>query len=67
MEELTEREKEVLNLLCEGYSNPEISKRLFVSVHTAKSHVTSILTKFDVKTRVQAVVYAIKNNLVQLN
>lgn len=52
---LTTRELEVLDLLAEGCSNREIAAKLFVSVHTVKSHVSSLLGKLDVERRTQAV------------
>ena len=60
---LTEREKEVLKLLSEGKSNTEIAKELIISSHTAKVHVSNILTKLAVTDRVQAAVKAYKYNL----
>ena len=62
--QLTERERQVLTLLVEGKSNSEIADALFVSVHTAKAHVCSILQKLSVHDRVQAAVKAVKENLV---
>lgn len=52
---LTEREKEVMELLCQGYSNPEIARILFVSSHTVKAHVCSIIYKLGAKNRTRAV------------
>lgn len=60
---LTSREKDVLALLTEGLSNTEIAKKLFISSHTAKAHVCSILTKLSVTDRVQAAVKAVKYDL----
>ena len=60
---LTPREKEVLELLVQGYSNTEISDRLFVSPCTAKAHVCNILNKLSVTDRVQAAVKATKYDL----
>lgn len=61
---LTEREKEVLELLCKGLTNSEIAEILIVTPHTIKAHVMSILKKFNVPNRTLAACYAIKNNLV---
>lgn len=61
---LSAREREVLTLMAAGRENAEISKRLFVSQSTVKTHVSSILTKLGVENRVQAAVYAIRNGLV---
>ena len=60
---LTPREKEVLDLLVQGYSNTEIGERLFVSASTAKAHVGNILNKLSVTDRVQAAVKATKYDL----
>ena len=61
---LTVREKQVLILLCQGYTNKQIGKYLDISSHTAKAHVCSILQKLDAKDRVQAAVKAVRLGLV---
>ena len=63
---LTERELEVLKLLKQGKSNPEIANTLFMSVHTAKAHVCSIFSKLEVHDRVGAVIKAIKEHIIEL-
>lgn len=64
--DLTNREKEVLLLLIQGKNNKEIAKELIISTHTAKTHVGAILRKFEVKNKVQATIYAIKNNIIEV-
>jgi DNA-binding NarL/FixJ family response regulator len=63
---LSEREMEVLECVVRGMSNKEIAALLGISHQTVKNHVTSILRKFSVEDRTQAVVYALKHGWVQL-
>ena len=58
---LSEREKEVLNLISKGYSNKEIAKELFLSEKTVKNHVSSIFKKINVTDRTKAAIYAMEN------
>ena len=62
--QLTSREIEVLRLLVEGKTNPEIAEALVVSINTAKAHVGNIISKLEVTDRVQAVVKALQLNIV---
>lgn len=59
----TNREKEVLYWLSNGYTNNEISKELFISEKTVKNYVTSIYSKLEVNNRVKAALFAIKNDI----
>jgi DNA-binding NarL/FixJ family response regulator len=62
---LTEREREVLLEMVRGASNAEIGERLFLSEGTVKTHVGRILSKLDLRDRVQAVVWAYEHRLVR--
>lgn len=61
---LSAREQEVLRLLAAGADNAEIGRRLSISRHTAKQHVTNIFAKLGVSSRVQAAVRAVRDGLV---
>jgi LuxR family maltose regulon positive regulatory protein len=58
IEPLSEREQEVLQLIADGLTNPEIASRLFLSLNTVKTHTRSVYGKLGVHSRVQAVARA---------
>jgi NarL family two-component system response regulator LiaR len=62
--DLTKRELDVLALMVDGLSNPEIAERLVVSRSTVKFHASSILSKLGASSRTEAVSIALRNNLV---
>jgi NarL family two-component system response regulator LiaR len=62
--DLTPREKEVLKMMIDGLSNPEIAQKLIVSKSTVKFHVSSILSKMNVSGRTEAVAVAIQKKLL---
>ncbi len=63
--ELTQREMEVLKLIANGLSNSEIAEQLVISEHTAKGHVSNILSKLHLADRTQAAVYAWQKGVVR--
>jgi NarL family two-component system response regulator LiaR len=60
LNDLSSRETEVLEALCQGMSNKEIAEVMFVSTETIKSHVSTIISKLGVKDRTQAVIASIR-------
>ncbi len=62
--QLSQRELEVLKLMVEGKSNPEIAAELYLSTNTVKTHVRGIMNKLSVDDRVQAAVVALRNGIV---
>ncbi|HSF82327.1 MAG TPA: response regulator transcription factor [Anaerolineales bacterium] len=64
--ELTDREREVLDLVVQGNSNQQIAKALVISLATVKAHISNILSKLQVSSRAEAIAYAIKHKLVTL-
>ncbi|HEY45066.1 MAG TPA: response regulator transcription factor [Anaerolineae bacterium] len=67
VEELSEREVEVLKLLARGLSNADIAQRLFLSEGTVRNYVSAILAKLDVADRTQAAILALRYGLVDAN
>ncbi|WP_258236729.1 response regulator [Nocardioides campestrisoli] len=63
---LTERELEVLRLVAKGMNNREIAKQLFISENTVKNHVRNMLEKLQLHSRMEAVMYAVKEKLLEL-
>lgn len=61
---LTAREKEILKLISEGLCNKAISEKLFLSIHTVKNHVKSIIQKLYVNDRTQAAILALNEKLI---
>jgi DNA-binding NarL/FixJ family response regulator len=66
VETLTDREREVLSLAAQGLRNKDIARQLFVSVRTVEAHLTSILNKLQVDSRIEAVLLGLKTGLVSL-
>jgi DNA-binding NarL/FixJ family response regulator len=64
-EPLTDKEFEVLQLICEGLSSKEIGEKLFLSPRTVETRKQSLMDKFDVRTTGKLIAYAIKNKIVK--
>lgn len=62
--ELTERDKELMTLICDGCDNKEIAARLFLAEGTVRNNISRLLEKLGLKDRTQLAVFAVKNNLV---
>ncbi len=60
---MTKREYEVLTLIAEGLNNKDIADKLYISEKNRENHVSSIFKKLDVNDRIQAAIFAFKNNI----
>jgi DNA-binding NarL/FixJ family response regulator len=63
---LTDREMEVLKLVAKGLNNRDIAKELFISENTVKNHIRNILEKLQLHSRMEAVVYAVREKLLEI-
>lgn len=61
----SDREKDIINLICKEFTNKEIGEKLFLSPRTVEGHRVNIMEKMEVKNTVGLVVYAIRNNIYQ--
>ncbi|MBN2237326.1 MAG: response regulator transcription factor [Bacteroidales bacterium] len=66
LKSLSEREMEVLKLFAESYTNQEIADKLFISIRTVESHKNNIMRKINLRTTVDLVKFAIRNNLIKI-
>jgi two-component system NarL family response regulator len=64
---LTDRELQVLKLVAQGLSNREVADDLFISENTVKNHVRNILEKLHLHSRMEAVVYAVREKLLDIH
>ena len=64
---LTDREMEVLKLVAKGMNNRDIAKELFISENTVKNHIRNILEKLHLHSRMEAVVYAVREKMIEIN
>lgn len=63
---MTEREKQVVELICKGMKNKGIAEKLFITETTVRHHLTSVFNKLEVENRLELVIYAFKNQLVNV-
>jgi DNA-binding NarL/FixJ family response regulator len=66
-DELTDREREVLTLVARGLSNQDIAEELHISERTARTHVSHVIMKLGLVSRVQAALWAVRNGVVTLS
>jgi DNA-binding NarL/FixJ family response regulator len=60
---VTEKEKEIIECVCQGYRNRQIASKLYLSEHTVKAHLNKIFRKFNISSRSQLVAIAVNNNV----
>jgi two-component system NarL family response regulator len=63
---LTEREMEVLRLVAQGLNNRDIAKQLYISENTVKNHIRNILEKLHLHSRMEAVVFAVREKMIEI-
>lgn len=63
---MTDREKQVVELICKGMKNKGIAEKLFITETTVRHHLTSVFNKLEVESRLELVIYAFKHRLVKL-
>jgi DNA-binding NarL/FixJ family response regulator len=61
---LTDREKQVVELICKGLKNRDIADKLFITETTVRHHLTSVFNKLEITSRLELVIHAFKNNIV---
>ncbi len=64
--QLTEREIEILDLICKGYTNNQISEKLFLSPRTVESHKTKMMRKTNTKNTPALIIFAVKNEIIEI-
>jgi len=67
MEQLTLREEEILQCLAEGLNDRQIAQQLHISIDTERNHMTSIFAKLGVRSRLQAILFAIRRGIVEIH
>jgi two-component system, NarL family, response regulator LiaR len=67
LEQLTDRENEVLKLIAQGLTNEKIAVKLSISKRTVSTHLNNLLSKLHLESRAQAVIYALQNKIVDIN
>ncbi len=67
IEQLTNREVQLLSWMVEGYSNKAIAQQLFISENTVKYHIKNIFQKLEVQNRTEAVAFALREGLISLD